>query len=194
LRPGDLNTKWHAESMVAPSPPDQAPAAMDDHSPKTRNGRSASLRSYNLKIARDGTWFHEGRPIRRLALVKLFATVLRRDDDGAYWLQTPVERGRIEVEDAPFVAVELEVSGAGPEQRLRLRTNLDQWVTVDDAHPLTLRPAAGEDVPVPYVLVRDGLEARLLRPVYYETAERAVEQGGRLGVWSCGRFFPLEGG
>ena len=181
--------------MVAPSPPDQAPDAMDDRSPLTRNGRSAGERTYNLKIARDGTWIHEGRPIRRLALVKLFATVLRRDGDGVYWLQTPVERGRIEVEDAPFVAVELEAAGAGSEQRLRLRTNLDQWVTVDDAHPLTLRPAPeGEAAPVPYLVVRDGLEARLLRSVYYELAERAVAHGGRLGVWSCGRFFPLEAG
>jgi uncharacterized protein len=180
--------------MVAPSPPDQAPDAMDDRSPLTRDGRSASERTYNLKIARDGTWIHEGRPIRRLALVKLFATVLRRDGDGVYWLQTPVERGRIEVEDAPFVAVELEIAGDDSEQRLRLRTNLDQWVTVDDAHPLTLRPAPGEAVALPCVLVRDGLEARLLRPVYYELAERAVEHGGRLGVWSCGHFFPLEGG
>jgi uncharacterized protein len=144
-----------------------------------------------LRIGRDGTWYYRGTPIQRPALVKLFASVLRRDEAGAHWLVTPVERGRIAVEDAPFVAVELRAEGAGPAQRLDLRTNLDRWVEVGPDHPLDVRDAAGGAAP--YVALERGLEARLNRSVYYELVELGVpEQGGRrFGVWSRDRFFPL---
>lgn len=148
-----------------------------------------------MRIDREGIWHHEARPIARPALVKLFATVLRREADGSHWLVTPVERGRIEVEDAPFVITELQTEGEGRGQILRLRTNLDDWVTVGPAHPLRLRPPRDEPdgMALPYVEVRDGLEGRLLRPVYYELADRAVEgDEGRMGVWSDSAFFPLE--
>ena len=159
----------------------------------------ATERAFGLRIARDGSWWHEGRPIERAALAKLFATVLRRAPDGSYWLVTPVERGRIEVEDAPFVAVELAASGAGREQQVRLRSNLDEWVTVGPEHPLRLRrtgSGAGDQALVPYVEVREGLEARLARAVYYQLVELGEErrEGGRtrFGVWSGGRFFALD--
>ena len=159
----------------------------------------ATERAYGLAIARDGTWWHEGAPIRRIELVRLFASVLRRAADGSYWLVTPVERGRIAVEDVPFVAVELAAEGRGPAQRLRLRSNLDEWVTVGPEHPLSVRPsaAAGEDdALVPYVEVRPGLEARLERAVYYQLVELGEEldepQAARFGVWSEGRFFALD--
>ena len=158
-------------------------------------------RAFGLRIARDGRWFHQGSPIERLALVRLFATVLRREPDGSYWLVTPVERGRIEVEDVPFVAVELAVDGRGAGRRLSLRSNLDEWMTVGRGHPLRARRPADQPADagfVPYVEVRDGLEARLARPVYYELMELAEEhQVGaeiRFGVWSDGCFFPLDGG
>ena len=89
-----------------------------------------------MRIAADGTWFYQGTPINRLPLVKLFASVLRREDDGEYWLVTPVERGRVRVEDAPFTAVEVTAEDAGPGQRLIFRTNLDEIVALDEAHPL----------------------------------------------------------
>ena len=144
-----------------------------------------------LRIARDGTWYHRGSPIQRPALVKLFASVLTRDEAGVHWLVTPVERGRIAVEDAPFVAVELRAEGAGPAQRLDLRTNLDAWVEVGHHHPLTVRD--GPNGAAPYVLLEHGLEARLNRPVYYELVELGEPEpdGRRFGVWSRGRFFPL---
>jgi len=153
------------------------------------------VRRFPIRIARDGTWIHEGRPIHRLPLVKLFSTVLRRDEDGAYWLQTPVEKGQIEVEDAPFTAVDLSVEGRGKDQVLRFKTNLDDWVACDAAHPLRVEP--GDDGgPRPYVLVRERLEALLLRPVYYRLAEVAVpgrvDGAEALGVWSAGSFFALE--
>jgi uncharacterized protein len=160
---------------------------------------AAIERSFGLKIARDGRWWHEGRPIERLALVKLFATVLRRAPDGSHWLVTPVERGRIEVEDAPFVAVELAVEGEAERQQISLRSNLDEWVAVGPHHPLRLRRSiapGGEVALVPYVEVRDGLEARLARPVYYQLVElgeeRSLEGRNRFGVWSGGRFYPLD--
>ncbi len=155
---------------------------------------------YDMRIARDGTWFYHGSPIGRIALVKLFATVLRRDDAGDYWLITPAERGRITVEDVPFIAVELRAEGEGRDRTLSFRTNLDEWVTAGADHPI--RVAHGEagdpelsQTPAPYILVRDRLEARIGRAVFYELVglaeERRTPQGIELGVWSEQIFFPL---
>ena len=129
---------------------------------------------FDIRIAKDGTWFHEGSPITRKPLVRLFASVLRRDAEGAYWLQTPVEKGRIAVDDVPFVAVELSVKGAGGDQRLSFRTNLDDWVDAGAQHPLRITEGRESEGPSPYILVREGLEARILRPVYYQLADLAV--------------------
>jgi len=174
------------------SPPDQAPRASS----------AATLppeRDLQLRIASDGEWLYRDSPIRRPELVKLFASVLRREPDGSHWLVTPVERGRVEVDDAPFVVVELRREGEGAAQRLRLRTNLDEWVTLGPQHPLRLRrPAAvvADSGPAPYVEVRAGLEARLARSVYYELVElaeeRRVEGRACVGVWSEGDFFALH--
>jgi uncharacterized protein len=132
---------------------------------------------FGMRIARDGTWFHEGSPIGRLALVKLFSSVLWRDGAGDYWLQTPAERGRIEVEDVPFIAVEMAIEGAGtPAQTLRLRTNIDEWVTLDAEHPLRISEDE-KGQPSPYILVREGIEARLNRPVFYELVALAEMPG-----------------
>jgi uncharacterized protein len=190
-----------ALSMGTDSPRDQALDRVEGETLSPSRAGTAMERAFGLRIARDGSWWHEGRPIGRLALVKLFASVLRRAPDGSHWLVTPVERGRIEVEDVAFVAVELAVegAGAGARQQLRLRTNLDQWVTVGPDHPLRVRRSvapAGEAALVPYVEVQGGLEARLARPVYYELVELGEDQcrdgRTRFGVWSSGVFFPLD--
>lgn len=153
-----------------------------------------------MRIARDGTWFYQGSPIGRPALVKLFSTVLRREDDGSYWLITPVERARIVVEDAPFTAVELAVSGAGRDQTLAFRTNLDTWVDADADHPIQVVEDEKTGEPSPYLRVRDRLDALIVRSVYYELVELAIaaSEAGDLephgvGVWSKGVFFPLGG-
>jgi hypothetical protein len=150
---------------------------------------------FDISIARDGTWFYRGSPIARLPLVRLFSTVLRREADGTFWLITPVERGRITVEDAPFVAVEVTRHGEGRQQRLIFRTNVDDTVAADAAHPLRVVNDPETEAPNPYVLVRDGLEARLTRPVFYELVELGIEErvGDETlyGVWSNGTFFPL---
>ncbi len=142
---------------------------------------------YDIKILRDGTWLYGGTPINRMGLVRLFAKVLRRDSNGDYWLITPSERGRIEVEDAPFIAVEMAVEGKGRDQQVVFRTNVDDRAVLDAAHPLIFK---GENVP--YILVRDGLLARLSRPVYYELVKLMQDGNGKDGIYSCGEFFMLE--
>ena len=147
----------------------------------------------DMRIDRDGTWFYHGSPIGRKPLVKLFASVLRRDESGDFWLITPVEKARIQVDDAPFVAVEMSVSGSGPDQVLSFRTNIDEHVTAGRDHPLrvALDPVTAE--PAPYILVRDGLEALIARAVFYDLVELGVEDAdsGILGVWSGGVLFPF---
>ncbi|WP_029625175.1 DUF1285 domain-containing protein [Sphingomonas sp. PAMC 26605] len=144
-----------------------------------------------MRIARDGTWFHQGSPIGRQAMVRLFSTILRRESDGSYVLVTPVEKLDIEVEDAPFVAVELKASGEGPTAMLTFRLNTGDLVTADAEHALRFEP--GEDGPRPYLHVRGGLDAVVARSVYYELAQRAIDGGDTPpGVWSAGAFFALE--
>lgn len=153
---------------------------------------------FPIRIARDGTWFYRDSPIRRKELAKLFSTVLSRGEDGRYWLKTPVEQGVIEVEDAPFVAVEMDVAGAGNKMVLRFRTNLDQWVTAGPDHPIRVEQDAETGQPSPYIGVRDNLEALISRSVFYDLVNLAepVERGGRtvLGVWSASEFFELGEG
>ena len=117
----------------------------------------------------------------------------------SFWLETPVERGRIEVEDVPFVVVELAVEGKGSQQKINVRSNLDEWVAIGPDHPLSLRmpaTASSNSAPVPYVEIRSRLEGRLLRSVYYELVDLGEphQQDGvtQYGVWSHGTFFSLE--
>jgi hypothetical protein len=143
-----------------------------------------------MRIARDGTWFHQGSPIGRQAMVRLFSTILRREPDGRFVLVTPVEKLDIEVEDAPFVAVELKAEGVGEASSLAFRLNTGDLVVAGPDHPL--RFEAGPDGPHPYVRVRGGLDALVARPVYYELAEIALAGGDPPGLWSGGIFFPMD--
>ncbi len=149
-----------------------------------------------MRIARDGTWYHEGRPIRRDRMVRLFSTILRRDADGAHYLVTPVEKLRIEVEDAPFLAIEMTAHGAEAEQVLVFRTNVGDEVVAGPEHPIRVeRTGPEDDTPSPYVHVRGGLEALIARAVFYDLVDLGVEAEvagePHLGVWSAGAFFPL---
>jgi hypothetical protein len=144
-----------------------------------------------MRIARDGTWFHEGSPIRRVAMVRLFSTILRREADGSFVLVTPVEKLTIQVEDAPFLAVELKSEGEGRGRSLAFRLNTGDLVVAGPERPLRL--VDGEGGPHPYLEVRPGLDALVVRPVYYELAAIALEEAAQPpGVWSGGAFFPLE--
>ena len=151
-------------------------------------------RHFGIRIARDGTWHYLGTPIKRMPLVKLFSTVLRREDDH-YWLVTPVERGLIDVDDAPFVAVEVTVEGEGKASRLTFRTNLDEEILAGPEHPIRVEIDPATEEPAPYIHVRDNLEALIARPVFYELAELAEEvldgQEIELRIWSDGTVFSL---
>ncbi|MBF0375001.1 MAG: DUF1285 domain-containing protein [Alphaproteobacteria bacterium] len=149
----------------------------------------------DIRIDRNGKWFYHGSPITRKEMVCLFASVLSRRADGSYWLITPVESGRIQVEDVPFMAVEMFMCGSGREKVVSFRTNIDELVTLGPSNPLRVEtdPKSGE--PCPYVLVREGIEARLARPVYYELVAHGIEEKfgeeRSYGIWSGGNFFPL---
>lgn len=144
----------------------------------------------DMHIKRDGSWDYMGSAISRPAMVRLFSTILRHDEDGKFYLITPVEKVGIRVDDAPFVAVELHREGEGRSQVLQFRTNVDDVVTLDDEHPLrVVESETGE--PSPYILVRDRLEALISRPAYYALAELVEEIEGSYGVWSSGTFFHL---
>jgi hypothetical protein len=144
-----------------------------------------------MRIARDGTWYHDGAPIRRPAMVRLFSTVLRREPDGRHVLVTPVEKLDIEVESTAFRAVEMSSEGDGRARRIAFRLDSGDAVILGPEHPL--RIVDTEHGPSPRLLVRHGLEAELTRPVYYELAELALADGAEpTGVWSGGAFFALE--
>jgi hypothetical protein len=158
--------------------------------------------NFQMRIDRNGTWYYQGSPINRKELVCLFASVLRREADGSYWLETPVERGRIEVEDAPFMAVEMWWrhcdcdDGCAPKQCLTFRTNLDEIVTANAEHPIRVRICPQTREPRPYVMIRPGLEAKINRAVFYELVAlgqtEMVDGREMLGVWSEGVFFPID--
>ena len=143
-----------------------------------------------IRIARDGTWFHQGSPIGRPAMVRLFSNILRREPDGRFVLVTPVEKLDIEVEDAPFQAIEMKREGEGKAIKLAFRLNTDELVTAGPDR--ALRFVDTPEGPRPYLQVRAGLEALVARPLYYELAEIALaNDSAPPGVWSDGAFFAL---
>lgn len=146
----------------------------------------------DIRIARDGSWYHEGAAIRRPALVRLFSTILRREPDGSYVLVTPAEKLAIEVEDAPFLAVEMKrVVDPVDGERVVFRLNTGEIIVAGQEHALELR-GDGEKA-LPYLHVRADLWALLARPVYYELMEHAIQATDHpIGVTSDGVFFPLE--
>ena len=148
----------------------------------------------DMRIARDGTWFYMGTPIGRKELVRLFSTILRKDDD-RYVLVTPVEKVGITVDDAPFVAVDFEVSGEGQAQELRFETNVGDFTVAGPDAPIRVERDAETGEPSPYVLVRSNLEALIDRKSFYRLVEigahHEVDGESWFGVWSSGVFFPI---
>jgi len=144
-----------------------------------------------MRIARDGTWYHDGAPIRRPAMVRLFATVLRREPDGRHMLVTPVEKLEIDVEATAFRAVEMTSEGDGEQRRIAFRLDSGDAIILGPDHPLTVMET--EHGPSPRAFVRHGLEAELACSIYYELAELALaEEHDPPGIWSDGAFFPLD--
>jgi len=149
----------------------------------------------DMRIAADGTWFYAGTPIGREAMVRLFASVLRRDDDGRTYLVTPVEKCGITVDDVAFVAVEMQIEGEGADRLVGFRTNVGDRVVVDAEHPLRFDIDPVNGGLKPYVRVRGRLEARLARPVLYDLValgETAPVEGRPwFGVFASGRFYAI---
>ncbi len=152
------------------------------------------VKDIDMVIREDGSWFYLGTEITRPRLVRLFSTVLRREADGDYYLVTPAEKCRIQVLDVPFTAILLTVRGEGEAQMLDFTTNVGDVVPVAADRPIRL-DLGGESGPLPYVLVRQGLEARIVRSAYYHLTDLVkdgmVEGESWSGVWSRDTFFPL---
>ena len=148
-----------------------------------------------IHIDREGTWFYNGTPIRRKELVKLYSSALQKDKENRFWLITPAEKGEVSVEDAPFMAVELSIIGKGKNQSLIFRTNVDEYVQANLAHPLKINENCKTGEPSPYILVRNNLEAKLTRSVFYQLIDLGVEKVERenqtFGVWSNGTYFEI---
>ena len=154
------------------------------------------LQNFDIEIKADGRWFHEGGEIKRIGLVKLFASVLSCDEDGRYWLTTPVEKGEIQVQDAPFIITKLRQDGSGADQCLYLSDNLDREYKLSAAHPLIIRTQEKGNAK-PYLSLDKGLTALIKHPIFYEMAELAISANtktdtGKIGLLSDGQLFSLE--
>jgi hypothetical protein len=183
-------------------PPDSiATLTLSEIAQQAAEGKLPPVESWNpahcgdsaMRILADGTWLHEGSPIGRASMVRLFSTVLRREQDGSHVLVTPVEKLSIAVEDAPFIAVEVKSEGEGEKRRLAFRTNVGDLVVAGPDHPLVLEDR-GHGARL-YLRVRGGLDALVGRPAWYELANLAIDEekgpDGGIGLWSDGLFFPL---
>ncbi len=146
----------------------------------------------DMRIAQDGLWYYLNSPIGRKPLMKLFASVLRHDEDGKYYLVTPVEKCGIRVDDAPFVAIRMSVDGKGRGQSITFETNTDDIVTIDATHPMRVAVEAGTEGLKPYVLVRGRLEALVSRALFYDLVALGMVEGDWFGVWSGSQFWPMQ--
>lgn len=144
----------------------------------------------DIHIAKDGSWTYLGSPINRFELVKLFSSILKKED-GKYYLVTPVEKVGITVEDAPFLAVDFDATGEGQAQVLTFTTRVGDTAIAGPDHPIRIVIDPETDEPSPYVLVRANLEARIDRKSFYRLVDIATHKDGWFGVWSSGQFFPL---
>ena len=188
--------------MPMEPPPDLASLSLADAARLVAERKLPPVEKWNpthcghsdMRIARDGTWFHQGSPIGREAMVRLFSTILRRESDGSFVLVTPAEKLTIDVEDAPFIARGVKSEGSGAARMLAFQLNTGDIVTADAEHPISFRQ--GEDGELrPYIAVRAGLDALVARNVYYELANLALDEGhDPVGLWSGGIFFAFEGG
>lgn len=170
------------ERMLAQLVPGQRPPLESWHPPLSGD--------IDIRIDADGQWYHEGGLIERFKLVKLFASILRYEADIGFVLVTPIEKWKISVVDAPFIVVAMARRQHHGKDSLVFVTNVGEEVCAGPGHPIELHGEPGQVQP--YIAIRDGLMAKLSRPVYYELAETAVEHGAVAGVWSCGEFYALE--
>lgn len=164
-------------------------AAKDRSLPPVERWVPERVGEIDIRIAANGDWYHEGARIERFSIAKLFAMILRLDE-GAYYLVNPYEKLKIQVDDAPFIATDMESQGEGDERRILFSTNVDDVVLADAEHPIVIEDREGQ--PRPYVEVRRGLRALIARSVFYRLVDMAVDDGsGKLCLWSGGTRFVL---
>ena len=198
-------TNINSISNLFPSESNEKPSSINPKNSDTAelpNGQTL-CGNLDIRINSEGLWFYHGSPIGRKELVKLFSSVLSLDKNGRYWLTTPAEKGEIIVEDVPFQAVEMTVDGINESQKLTFRTNIDEMVVADEIHSLRIEIDPKTEEPSPYVMVRDGLEARLTRAIFYQMVDLGIEMTVDItrgqdiykeqvyGVWSSGQFFQI---
>lgn len=143
----------------------------------------------DIRIDARGDWFHEGTQIQRKPLINLFASILRRESDGEYYLVTPVEKWRIRVDDTPLLAVDMEIAHPGEQQKLIFRLNTDELVALDDARVLHIDNIETE--PYPWLELERGLAARLTSSLFYRLIDTATQRGDEIGICSCGKWIVL---
>lgn len=182
---------WEHAGMMNPFRTTFTQAELEEHHERLKQA-GVPEQDFSMRIDREGRWFHKGTVIQRTALVRTMASLLVRLDDGGYWLVNPAEHGRIDVEDAPFIASRMTVSGEGSGQVVRFATNLDEECILDGDHPLAVREGARVGEPRPYIRVRGRLDARIDRQGFYDLVDLSVERDGVAGVWSSGEFFALS--
>ncbi len=152
------------------------------------------LEEFDIRIASDGRWFHQGSEIKRQAIIKLFASVLSRDEKGKYWLKTPVEKGEITVEDAPFIIVSLNLINDVEKEKpkLELVDNMERNFIAGPDHPIFFKKDKRQRQK-PYLRLNDGLTAKISRPVYYQLMDMVTRnKKGEMGVWSADKFVVLQ--
>ncbi|MEE2704816.1 MAG: DUF1285 domain-containing protein [Pseudomonadota bacterium] len=148
---------------------------------------------FNIRIDRNGQWYYQESPIRRKSLIKHFSSLLHRERDGTYWLKTPYETGRIQVEDVPFIALEMKQSGTGKSQKVDFRTNIDEIIPIGPIHSIWVENKPETEEQLPYINVGKFLDARISRSAFYHLVDICEEEYFNhkkcLGVWSRNRFF-----
>ncbi len=198
-------SNYNTSPIIADSKPDDAVSSANTKTPKSIELEKGQILcgDFDIRIDSEGMWFYHGSPIGRKNLIKLFASVLSVDGEGKYWLITPAEKGEIIVEDVPFMAVEMTAQGTNEDITLTFRTNIDDEIIADHLHPIRVEIDPITEEPSPYIMVRDGLEARLTRAVYYQMVDLGVEMTIKIGdgkdaykekifgVWSSGQFFQI---
>ena len=162
--------------------------ARDRSLPPVERWQPARVGDIDIRIAANGDWFHEGALVKRFAIARLFATILRVEN-GEHFLVTPAEKLRIRVDDAPFIATDFETEGEGATRRIVFAINVGDAVLADAEHSIVVEDRDGE--PRPYVHVRDGLRALIARPAFYRLVDLAEEADGEAEVWSAGERFVL---
>lgn len=168
-----------------------AQMARDQRLPPVETWAPAKTGHSHMRIAQDGRWFHEGSEITRETMIRLFSSILRREADGRYWLVTPAEKLEIEVEETPFIAVEVKSDGAGKDRHLAFRLNTGDLIIAGPNHRLSF--GEKDQSPSPRLHVRGGMEARIERAAYYALADWAIEEAAiPVGLWSDGIFFPMD--